>query len=107
MSSFEMDIFDDPDPTETGVLESHPMSDDDLPSEEDDEDDVDDDDDLNTTDVAHVGFFLRFESSVATEFCVFLGFRRCEKTIGRHAAQHLRRQNSRRTFSRLSTKCSE
>jgi len=48
-----MDMFDDPDPVDTGVLESHPMSDDDLPSEDDDDDDIDDDDDLNTTDVAH------------------------------------------------------
>lgn len=52
MSSFEMDLFDDP--IDGVPLESHPMSDDDLPSEEDDEDDVLDDDDLNATDVTHV-----------------------------------------------------
>ena len=64
MSSLvEMDLFDDP--AETVALESHAMSDDDLPSEDDDDDDDDDDDELNTTDMAHVRvFFLSLHWSI-------------------------------------------
>jgi hypothetical protein len=56
-----MDLFDDP--VETVALESHAMSDDDLPSEDDDDDDDDDDDELNTTDMGHVrvSFMIRID----------------------------------------------
>lgn len=67
-----MDLFDDPDPVDTGVLESHPMSDDDLPSEDDDDDDIDDDDDLNTTDVAHVRRFTLFRKLKVQKKCFIL-----------------------------------
>jgi hypothetical protein len=52
MSSInDMELFDDI--ADDGVLGSHHISDDDLPSEDDDDDD-DDDDELDTTDIAHV-----------------------------------------------------
>ncbi len=54
MSSLnDMELFDDI--ADDGVLGSHHISDDDLPSEDDDDDD-DDDDELDTTDIAHVRF---------------------------------------------------
>ena len=48
----EMELFDDA--ADGAAAEPHPLSDDDLPSENDDDDDDDDDDDLNDTDMAPV-----------------------------------------------------
>lgn len=87
MSSLvEMDLFDDP--NESAALESHAVSDDDLPSEEDDDDDDDDDDELNTTDMAHVRWFFLFKAN-NTLGCVDLGFDGHQEAIGWNVAQHV------------------
>lgn len=48
----DMELFDEI--ADDGVAEPHPLSDDDLPSEDDNDEDDDDDDEFDKTDITHV-----------------------------------------------------